>query len=234
MPRLERMSNDSVISRGGGMLPTPPRISELQQTQDNAAAALRGRAPPPLCPSLVMPHCEAWFSISVERLMQGPGSFEILGMSGTALLRAELLHTDAGGREVMIAMTPVASPILASVAASRGSANLVLRGADGKVYGEIRPAAGFSGQYSLVISETEVLGVSFEAHSGRIAIFNPATRSTLATASRGRDLDSGTEIVEVCVDPGVDAVLILCCVLGTLLFGGGQPGPTGQAMFVAG
>lgn len=223
MPPLERTFIDSVICRGDFMPPTLSKMPSPDQASEDFGAALPG-APPPLCPMLVM-HSEAWLSISMQHLTRGPGSFEIVGWSGAALLRAEVLRMECGGREVRLALTQEASPTLASVAVSRGSA--ALRGVGGQSYGELRPAA--AGAHGLFIGEREVLGVSpspWWGWSGRRILFAPGSASELATASRRWDSDRGVEQLEVWVNPGVDAVLVLCCLLGELLLG--EP-PVAQA-----
>lgn len=226
---LERVSLTSIVSHKESllptprsMLPTPPRLS-AEDPSDGA-----GRPPPPLCPALVMPHCEAWFAVSMERLMEGAGSFDILGLSGAALLRATVLHSAEGSRIIEMSMTPARSPTLASIGVpGPGFSSLQVCGAGGAPYGELQPSPGPQGRYSLTIGNAEVMSIVSEAQGGRLLLYVPGSASPLGTVSRGTEGDffHGAEHLEVCVNPGVDAVLVLCCVLAVVLFGGGQALP---------
>lgn len=188
------------------------------------------KAPPPLCPALVLPHCEAWFAVSVEKLMEGVGSFDVLGLSGNPLLRATVRHTGQG-RCIEVSMTPASSPTLASIGAPSMAAMggappaLEVHAAGGCPYGELRPSRG--GGYSLTCKGEEVVLLASDPQTGRLLLYAPGERVPLACAARCTESAfCGEQYLEVRVNPGVDAVLVLCCVLAVALFGGGAALPS--------
>eukprot|EP00403_Amphidinium_massartii_P010438 CAMPEP_0178422992 /NCGR_PEP_ID=MMETSP0689_2-20121128/27461_1 /TAXON_ID=160604 /ORGANISM="Amphidinium massartii, Strain CS-259" /LENGTH=493 /DNA_ID=CAMNT_0020044577 /DNA_START=81 /DNA_END=1558 /DNA_ORIENTATION=- len=220
---LERVSMTSapsvVLGEGDGRYSSP-----LWGAKAEASVPKKG-PPPPLCKALILPHAEARFVIKMESLMKGEGAFEILGLSGRPLLKATVRSMDGGARRfVDLSMTPARSPTLASAGVfpsghSSAGPSLKVLGAGGAPYGELRQPA--SGRYSLVVDGDETL--SSESSNGQLLFYNPAG-TNIATASRGSSpgvLD-GTEHLEVRAIPGVDSILVLCCVLAVMLFGGGE------------
>jgi len=194
------------------------------------------RSPPALCPALVLPHCEAWFAVSIEKLMEGQGSFDVLGLSGNPLLRATIKGEPSIGRTVEISMTPSRSPTLASIGAPENPARqsgppaLEVRGTGGKHYGDLRPSG--VGCFSLFTETHEVLQLSNDKSTGQLLLYIPADSNPIAKAARCVESTffSGVEHLEVRVNPGVDAVLVLVCVLAVVLFGGGASLPSGRSV----
>lgn len=182
---------------------------------------------PPLCPALLMPHCEIWLGVGYEQLVQGEGTSGILGMSGTPLLYATVGNGGpAGGRSVCIALTPSRIPLLATISAPavdpRGGVPAPeIRGDSGQKYGVVTPTS--KGQYSLICEGTPMIYLNFDNKSGRLLLYSAVDSALVAHASRCSKSDYFTagEHLEIRASPGVDAVLILCCVLSVLLFSGG-------------
>lgn len=218
MPNIERVSLTSVAS--------PPAAGTPARSQTSLQASLpasAGRSPPPLCPALVLPHCEAWFAVSFDKLIEAAGEFNILGLSGNPLLRASVTKKEAEETLVLnISMTPARSPTLAKVeASSTGSSDIMtIHGGGGNSFGELQPAGSL--QYALVCEGATMLIIALHP-GGQMQIHSTidgTQGSCIARASRCVESGfySGSEHLEVRVNPGVDAVLILCCVLSLVLF----------------
>lgn len=194
--------------------------------------ALSGaKRPPALCAALVLPHCEAWFAVSWDKIVPAGPSLEFYGLSGKALLRATVTTGANGTRKIGISMTPVRSPTLGSCSGGNGSP-IQVHGAADKPYGELRQRQA-AGQFTLVHHSNgeEVVALSFGPGPSNHLILTAVDGSPLAAASRCIESDffSGIEHLEVRVHPGVDAVLMLCCVLGSIILEGGDM-PTGLAL----
>eukprot|EP00448_Togula_jolla_P037454 CAMPEP_0170624480 /NCGR_PEP_ID=MMETSP0224-20130122/30252_1 /TAXON_ID=285029 /ORGANISM="Togula jolla, Strain CCCM 725" /LENGTH=484 /DNA_ID=CAMNT_0010950999 /DNA_START=70 /DNA_END=1524 /DNA_ORIENTATION=+ len=205
----------------------PPTSSGDGESIAPASAPSVNVAPPALCPALVLPQCEAWFAVSVEKLMEGIGSFDVLGLSGNPLLRANVRHSQGGGRTIEVSMMP-GNPMLASIGtpteASCGPGVLEVRNSTGWLYGYLKPTA--RREYALVCDDKTVLTLNSDDH-GRLVLCAAGSSSPLARASKGMEggVFVNAEHLQVRVDPGVDAVLMLCCVLAVVLFGGGADLP---------
>lgn len=181
------------------------------------------RRPPPLCPMLVLPHCESFFAVPIDQLVAGMETVEILGLSGNALLRSTVKDT-AEGPIIEVSMSPPRSPPLASISspATFGprTGMMELKGSRGKHYGWLRPAG--SG-YALRCGEDDVMTVVTNAGSGQCHLYAGSNGDMLAQASRSGDAEAifAPEDLEVRVTPGMDAVLALLCVVSAVLFGCG-------------
>merc|ERR1719330_554412 len=88
---------------------------------DNEPVAMQRADPPPFCPTLVLPHCEAWFATDWLALRQSP-DFELIGLSGRPLLRVFAKGSQGGVQELQLTMIPRRSPEL-GVASQSGEAN---------------------------------------------------------------------------------------------------------------
>lgn len=181
------------------------------------------RRPPPLCPMLVLPHCESFFAVPIDQLVAGMSTVEILGLSGNALLRSTVKDTDEG-RIIEVSMSPPRSPPLASICAPSDygprAGMLELKGSRGKHYGWLRPT---SNGHVLRCGEDDVMTVITNASSGQCQLYAGSNGDMLAQASRSGDGEGifAAEDLEVRVTPGMDAVLALLCVVSAVLFGHG-------------
>lgn len=175
-----------------------------------------------ICPALILPHGEARFTIpaeSVRRLALGEYPVEILGPSGRPLLHARLPAEPVGGvstslgpgRWLELTTTPTSryphacvGPLLLG---SRSSQPLQIRGPRGDAYGilEAREGAWCAQHGGRVVLRIESLPEGGLQASG--ADFN-----VIAMAS-----PNGGQALQVQVNPGVDALLTLLCMLAVVL-----------------
>lgn len=198
---------------------TPSRLSLGPQPCDWMRPAL-------ICPNLVNLHSEAWFAAPMDRIVDSAGgSFDILGLSRTTLLQGTKLIRAGGIRSIAVAMPGAIFPALASVdvAGSDGMETLHVRAAGGKFYGELLPSG--PGKHVLMVGDVEGLTVISDVQSSRIRMYLPGSVAHVASAFRGTEGDffQGAEHLEVSVSPGVDTVLVLCCVFGVTLLSGSRP-----------
>lgn len=173
---------------------------------------------PPLCPALLMPHCETWLGVAFDRLMEQEGTFGILGVSGTPLLYATKTSANAdGAKSIIISLTPSRMPLLATMSGGPGSPPEI-RAGSGHPYGVLQPSG--NSQYSLVCGGYPVMAVMLDVGSGKLLMQSVADRAIVGHAARCKQSDyfEHGEHLEVRASPGVDAVLVLCCVLGVLQF----------------
>lgn len=220
-----------------------PRGSERFFALQNGAS----QKTPELCPWLVL-SAESCFVVPVEKLMEGVGSFPLFGLSGQRLLRATV-KTNGFGRTIEVSMPPQRSPMLASIGVAQGSdappGALEVRGGGrsgderpGEFhYGWLRPSAGGGGGYLLTCNGVDVLSVACEGEEYKLYAQGSLVGGlgqVIAQASKCREPTfEGEEHLQVTVFPQTDAVLVICCVLAVILFGGGQELPApGQSPVV--
>merc|ERR1719265_478793 len=102
------------------------------------------RGVPALCPALVLPHCEAWFAMSWDKVGLTTGSFDVY----IPLFHTRVTTDGAGRCTVALSMTPARSPALGSCSGRRGGV-IEIHGASGDVYGELRRRSA-PGSYALL------------------------------------------------------------------------------------
>jgi len=182
------------------------------------------RGVPALCPSLVLPHCEAWFAMSWDKVGLTTGSFDLFGLSGQALFHTRVTTDGAGRCRVALSMTPARSPTLGSCSGRRGGV-IEIHGASGDVYGELRRRSA-PGSYALLhhASGQEVLTMNFETPPANHLSMVAMDGSIVAAAAHcvESELYPGLGHLEVRVNRGGDAVLILSCLFGLLIIDGGD------------
>merc|ERR1719313_153165 len=87
--------------------PAPSGFTSLIQQDYQAYEASKRVEVPPICPSLILPHTEARFTVSMRALRTqrtaGQGSLDILGTSGRKLLSAHLCDSPDSRRCLMLA-----------------------------------------------------------------------------------------------------------------------------------
>lgn len=183
------------------------------------------RPPPALCPALVLPHCESWFAVSFEQLMNGE-TFDMIGLSGRPLLRATLQQPSGTGnvRFVGIGMLGKSSSILGSCQTSERHGILELRGQRGEAFGTL--AQSTPGRWTLSHNGQPALNLAYDTQVGQL-IVSASDGAVIGSAKRRLDSEffSSSEHLEVRVGPTIDSILVLCCILGVLLFGGQSGGP---------
>lgn len=175
--------------------------------------------PPPLCAALVLPHCEARFAVSYAQVVgEGDGldarNFELLGLSGKSLLRATV---DA--QSIAVSMMPANCPALGFIGALDSRGVMELRDAVGRHYGDL--VASGPSAYRLLIDPTGPEALNIVLTPSHLVISGPGGMNPIAWAARCNESDffAGVDHLEIRVSPRVDAVLVLCCVFGIVLFG---------------
>lgn len=212
VPHLARMPTAGCPPELQSPHGTLPRLNleSLSQRSEPSRPAV-------LCPSLIMPHCETWLAVSVEKLLEGEGVTHVFGISGTPLLQVAMRRAQ-GSHFMDFAMAPARSPTLGTLVAGPCAEALELRGPDGQRLGELRCCG--SGVHVLTIGDREALTLVQDVQS-RMLLYAPGSTRPAAEASRERrpDLLAGAELLTVRVEPGEDAVLALACVVAALLHG---------------
>lgn len=205
--------------------PPPPIVASTQQRQEPAGVHFRApplskQAPPPLCPTLVMPVCEARFGVPMQELANitgGPeGEIGIVGLSGNPLLRAVLRADSSQQRFLEIRMPEKNSAPRSTVgpASPNLGRSLEIRGMKDAYYGILEMRQ--SGPCYVIKDGQSVLVIDGDTDNLQLGVKSGAG-SQLASVRCCAEPFGGVEHVEIRVEPGVDTVLILAVVLGVLL-----------------
>jgi len=239
---MQRMPNSAALSpaRGGSIAGTEAQMSARQLSPAGSPTSAPPGNPPAICKELVLPHCEAWFAVSFGHLdTVQSGEFDLYGLSGKPLLRANVAaNANATGR-VSISMKPPKSPTLGSVTCQVGAdgrKQMSIAGKKDVIYGELINQGGpGSMDFVLIHQGTQVVRLMFDPSSGQLMLVAASAGTQLACASKCvsteyDDIFHNQDHLEVRVNPGVDAVLALLCVMGAVVFGahGGNDLPHAQ------
>lgn len=184
--------------------------------QDPRQQAINHSTPPALCPTLVLPACEARFAVPLHILAQiDDGEFDILGMSGSPLLRAAVRKSPTG--KVLELMMAHAHSSPRAVVGPLVHGGLDICGPGGSFYGRLEPQA--SGTYAVTIegSSHQVMCIDGDVSARRLTVTSHDCRP-LASASID-DHFGDIEHLELRIHPGVDAVLVISCVLAVFILG---------------
>eukprot|EP00418_Pyrodinium_bahamense_P039831 CAMPEP_0179196344 /NCGR_PEP_ID=MMETSP0796-20121207/97627_1 /TAXON_ID=73915 /ORGANISM="Pyrodinium bahamense, Strain pbaha01" /LENGTH=463 /DNA_ID=CAMNT_0020900743 /DNA_START=111 /DNA_END=1502 /DNA_ORIENTATION=+ len=190
-----------------------------------APQARPAEMPPPLCSALVLPVCEAHFAVAVPALAamdeSGGGSLDVVGLSGNPLLRAAARQVP-GGRLLEVAMAHPGSQPRATIGPrpqdAEGSGGLPqatqeIRGTGGSVYGLLE--ARSSTCYAVTRSGRELLAIRGASDSLELSV-SVGERQVADVTCSGENF-GGVPHLELKVQPGIDAVLVLSCVLAIVL-----------------
>jgi len=191
-----------------------PQMSPKTSPHGSPRGSMATPAVPHLCPRLVMHNNEAMFAIPSSQLSSGTGPLQVMGLSGHALLRADV-KSDGNGKKLNILMPPAKSPVLASVQMSGGGAFEVSTGKE--AFGAIRRAPDGAYWLTLLGSNTPMISFTVDG-GGKMSIVAAGSGAEIARSypAQPNSLD-GQDHIEVIVRPGVDGVLVLCCVFAVHL-----------------
>lgn len=208
-----------------GQTATSPKV-QFKGFPDSAdsrlARPMPPSMPPQLCPSLVLPWCQARFGVPMRQLnsITSEGEVNIVGMSGNPLLRAAV-RTVGESRMLEISIPQSGCTPRATIGPSDlFQGRLVICGPNGAFYAELDLRSNGAlylsrnGERLMVLDGSQdTLDITVKSGSGAL----------LASAGYSSEPFGGVEHVEIRVEPGVDTVLILGCVLACFLFTpGGQ------------
>lgn len=177
--------------------------------------------PPALCPNVVLDKCEVRVGVSMYELGQirSEGELNIVGISGNPLLRAAL-RTSEAGRSLEISMTDPKSLPRATVGPmptshdQQKSRAVQIFGVKGKPYGTLEMRS--SGQCYVLKDGQTVLIIDGDNERMHLQI-KSGYGYELASATCSSETFGGIEHLEIRVQPGVDTVLVLACVLAVVL-----------------
>lgn len=246
LPRVKQAVPGSSfnLTPAGSIMPKKDDSMLSRQQEDARPPELTGNAPRrpvPICPFLVLPHCETFLAVPINQLVGGANTVEVLGLSGSALLRVTIKDASAG-RVIEVSMSPPQSPALASITEAPESgprAGMMeikaCKGGSGAThYGWLRPSRNTFGSVCHVLQSggDDVMKVvttyrgstATDPAHGTCQLFAAGNGDLLAQASRSGDGEGifNAEDLEIRVTPGMDAVLALLCVPAIALFGQGE------------
>lgn len=206
-----------VLSDHGGNTVSSVWGSERMNEQ---VANLRQRMqdPPAMCGALVLPRCEAWFAVSWQKLEEN-NEFELFGLSGRPLLRASI-SKEPHVQELQLSMFPSRSPMLGAATFSGQPGDpIVIRNSTKRVYGTVKAIDQGHLVLSHVDTGREICSLKCAGSNGHVLLESwDGTNVSAACRCHDSDFFSGLDHLEVRVYPGGDAVLVLCCILGVILF----------------
>jgi len=176
--------------------------------------------PPPLCPTLLLPSCDARFVVPVDALseVRTEGALDIMGVSGNPLLRVVVHQVNGGDRALMVSMPPPLNSTRVRIGppatGSRADQGLEIRRFDHELYGELvlQP----NGQYD-VVKDGRTAMVLGDQMGNALLMVSTVDGQALAHVTCGSESFGSVRSLEVRVHPNVDAVLVLSCVLSVIL-----------------
>jgi hypothetical protein len=235
MPRAQKPTSALSLTPAGSIMP-PKKDDMMGRPDDGPAPELTGNAPRrpvAICPFLVLPHCETFLAVPINQLVGGAKTVEVLGLSGSALLRVTIKDASAG-RVIEVSMSPPQSPALASIteAPEHGPRAGMMeikacKGGSGAThYGWLRPSKNYFGNSCHVLQSggDDVMSVITDEANGSCQLYAGGNGDLLAQAYRSGDGERivNAEDLEIRVTPGMDAVVALLIVPAIALFGQGD------------
>jgi len=203
--------------------PSRVQFQEISLSPEGRVVKGMPGLPPQLCPSLVLPWCQARFGVPMKQIAQitAEGELSIVGMSGNPLLRAAVRQVN-GHRVLEVLMpqpgcTPRATIGPSDTGPGRASDQgpLVIRGPNGTFYAEfdMRP----NGACLVTRGAETIMVIDGQPSTSEISV-KSGSGVLLASAGFSSEPFGGIDHVEIRVEPGVDTVLVLGCVLAVFLF----------------
>lgn len=201
----------------------PPTASDIFASQSSLLPP-PGRLPPPLCPNVVLPNCEVRVGVPMHELgkINHEGELSVVGLSGNPLLRANLRKTEAG-RLLEISMPDprsapraVVGPSIQDVVRPDRTRSRAVRicGMKDLFYGILEMRS--TGACYVIKDGQTVLIIDGDSESLQLAI-KSGDGVPLAAVTCSSEPFGGSEHLEIRVQPGVDTVLVLACVLSVVL-----------------
>jgi len=229
----------SPISLGSGRAGVQPGLtsdSQLPMTAANLAAAASAQekansgapmdfsqqsvnVPPPLCPALVLPVCEARFAVPMTALLNvDPKGFDVVGLSGNPLLRAVLRSETSGPSTLEIILAHAHSSPRATVGPPRQASagnGWEICGPNNTFYGMLVHQSNGGFVVSHGNPGRQVMVIEGDIRAKRLTVSSGDCRALASVSCGSSNFD--VEHMELRVHPGVDAVLVLSCVLAVVL-----------------
>lgn len=211
--------------------PRGPEQSSSQVGQENPDSLVRAADSPhadlsdelpPLCPTLVLSACEARFAIAMAGLMNpSTVEFPIVGHAGNALIHASTQKVPGGralelcvGHRGSFPLASIKPPQTCSLHEHMLNREFEIRGTNDRFYGHLR--ATRNTLCHLTRGSKSVMEIQGNPVSLNFIVLSKDGRE-LATANRTSDTFDGEEHLDVRVQPRIDAVLIILCILGMIL-----------------
>lgn len=227
-PPTAMMSPQPPQSRGPSRSQDPTRSQSAQSVMSNNSAG-----PPPVCPTLILPHTEARFKMMMEPLRNLATGYldtvDVLGTSGRKLLHAAVADLPDGKRCLALSSCGCEDDprICVFFKPNEGSQNVAqevdLFGKQGQFYGNIMVQKLSSGAMEAKLSygsrKTPVMYLKLGSKDGDNDPKNPSLHTT-ALALDGKVLASAArdhDAFKMQVKPGVDAILVISCMMVLIL-----------------
>lgn len=210
--------------RSAAVLPPTPAMGSTDMLASVADIFTEKSMPPPLCPNVVLPNCEVRVGVPMHELgkINMEGELTIVGLSGNPLLRAALRKAE-GGRVLEISMPEprsapraVVGPTIQDTIGSDKTRSRAVRicGMKGAFYGMLEMRS--TGACYVIKDGQTVLVIDGDSESLQLAI-KSGQGAPLAAVTCSSEPFGGAEHLEIRVQPGVDTVLVLACVLSVVL-----------------
>jgi len=205
--------SESIQEPGEPCLKLPPTAAVSSQF-------LADTNPPPICPSLVLPTNEARFMISLEDLQAATqgflGPMDIKGLSGQKLLHGVLEDVPGIGRRLSIASVRCESDPRALIVPCNSFSHR-LYGRDHEEYGTLE----FVG-VRVMLKQAGIPVMVLDAGDPNELHYTASRMDGRVLASAGRqpnplEGEEDQEIWRLQVRPGIDAILVMVCMLSVML-----------------
>mmetsp|Transcript_51596 Transcript_51596/g.122776 ORF Transcript_51596/g.122776 Transcript_51596/m.122776 type:complete len:425 (+) Transcript_51596:139-1413(+) len=192
-------------------------------------ARVESGGPPPICPSLILPHTEARFQIALPSLRGSTGQVDILGTSGRKLLHATAAPKD--DRRMQLAVASIGceddprTVIIADMLPTPDNPDIMeVYSRGGELYGSLLYTEERLYLRHAASRDAIVMVVEIEDLSEMRMIAHAGESQLLATAGTrlqvGGRSPENVETLKLQVKPAADAVLIMSCMLAKILLRG--------------
>mmetsp|Transcript_4843 Transcript_4843/g.8655 ORF Transcript_4843/g.8655 Transcript_4843/m.8655 type:complete len:385 (-) Transcript_4843:60-1214(-) len=204
----------------------PPRDSttqaRVQLPPTSRAVPSPDENPPPICQSLILPNTEARFLAGVDCLQKkGPQAFSLFGGSGRRLLHVSIEERAGVGHKLSIASVGCEGTPRAFVMSGRSRNYEIYSGRDNQFYGSLE----FAGDRLLLLVDGYPV-MALDSSDEFKMIASRMDGRILASAQQvSAQLPETNQAWMLQVRPGMDAILVACCMLTSMLL----PTPTGYA-----
>lgn len=228
--KAQKASAEAVVSERASLDLQP--LPELAQQLSNSVVKLPSdsdaaddEGPPPVCPNLVLPSTEAAFMLPLETIQRPHGSFDMTGPSGRKIMNIHVVLGPNSHRCIAVSPLNCDEPRCVVHEPKNDCRDMEVQGRSGTSYGLLRPA---SRGYVLQVEGQAVMHLQIQDRARLIFMATTMRHRVLATAGpisgMSADCETATEghvsadLWRLQIKPGIDAVLLVSCMLALSTF----------------
>jgi len=214
VPSVPLAWENSPLSLRLGAQRPPVSRSPMDPLGERSASLLT-----PLCPTLVLPTCDGCFAVPVDALtdVRVKGGLDIVGKSGMPILSLTM-QQHMGERAISISSAKPSGPPCVTIgppaSGPREDRALEICGQDSSIYGVLLKKS--NGHYNVVKDGQTHIILRDRSGEEKLTVVSP-TGQTMASVTCAGEEFRGVLHLQILVNPKVDALLVVSCVLAMVL-----------------